>query len=102
MLLVIQISLMIAVWRKGWKAWALVPLGAGFLISVLLSGVVASLGGNPTSLWPFSLLLDLVAIAVLSAMSRRVPQRATLNTAQPVESVAETSAPPVGDTVLSH
>ena len=35
MLLVIQISLMIAVWRKGWKAWALVPLGAGFLISVL-------------------------------------------------------------------
>ena len=44
MLLIIEIWLTVAVWRKGWKGWALLPAGIMMLVA-LVAGVVAGLSG---------------------------------------------------------
>ena len=45
MVLIIEILLTIRAWRKGWKAWALMPLGIGVLMGFFV-GVAAGAGGG--------------------------------------------------------
>jgi hypothetical protein len=71
MLLIIESILTVTAWRKGWKAWALVPMGVAFTIGFLVG---ASYGPDVVQdlMVPF-ILVDLVVVAVLIAMNAYYP-----------------------------
>ena len=75
MLLIAEIVLTVAAWRKGWKGWALLPMalvvGLGFVI-----GFVAG-ADNVTdgTLLALGLILDLSGIGALIIMTARAPKR---------------------------
>jgi hypothetical protein len=75
MLLIVEVMLTVAAWRKGWGAWALLPLGAmlpaGFAIGALF--------GPPVAATPLPILLDLAAIVALIGLNTMQP-RSTSNT----------------------
>lgn len=67
-MLIIEIILTVVAWRKGWNAWALLPLvcamGAGFGIGFYLGATGQAEKANS----PMMLLLDGVAIIALIVM----------------------------------
>lgn len=76
MLAAIEIGLAIWVWRRGWKAWALLPIGIIFLIGIILVGAeIVTL----TNLWTM-IFFDLCLVAILTFMGIK-PQ----NKCQPYE-----------------
>ncbi|MDD5311454.1 MAG: hypothetical protein PHO26_00265 [Dehalococcoidia bacterium] len=68
MLMALEIILTIAAWKKGWKAWALVPLGipvvVGFFIGLTMGFSAFSNGSAIVA----GLMFDLIAVAVLIGM----------------------------------
>lgn len=66
-MLLVEIGLLIWAWRRGWKGWALLPLGIGLLLAV----VVGALMGDPDAAKGFGLFLDFVCIGILIYMGAR-------------------------------
>lgn len=68
MLLILEIVLAIAAWRRGWKGWALLPLvsafGFGFLMGLIIGASGASYGG----IFAVGAMIDIVCIATLVGM----------------------------------
>jgi hypothetical protein len=90
MLLIIEILLTIAVWRKGWKGWALLPCGIMMLMAGV-AGIVAALSGvDPESLTVPSLILDGLYIVSLCIMLKRAPRSAATRNEEPDLIPAET------------
>jgi len=63
-MLAIEIGLAIWAWRRGWKAWALLPIGIIFLIGFIL-GVAKII--TLTNLWTM-IFFDLALIVILTFM----------------------------------
>jgi len=67
MLLIAEIVLTIAAWRRGWRGWALLPpvmaFAAGFLLGLVLGPEISEDGA-----FILGLLIDIVTIGVLIAM----------------------------------
>jgi hypothetical protein len=86
MLLIIEVMLTVAVWRKGWKGWGLLPIGI-----VMLTGFAAGLAGMDTGdfLVP-GLFLEGLAIAALCIMLKRAPKNAKAQNEEPAPLPAET------------
>jgi hypothetical protein len=66
MLLFLEIMLTVTAWRKGYKAWALVPLGLALLIGFLIglnNPELAESGDVLSLIW-----IDILAIVVLGIM----------------------------------
>jgi len=61
MLLILEIALVVTVWRKGWKGFALVPA-----VVALIAGAAMGAMGSPT--WALT-LVDVALIGVLSVMA---------------------------------
>lgn len=60
----VEIGLAVWAWNRGWKAKALIPIGAAFGI-----GFIAGITGNATpEFMRVAVILDLIAIAVLGFM----------------------------------
>lgn len=67
MLLILEIYLTINAWKKGYKAWALLPWAACVLIAIM---IVRAQGPNQTDAFNFALILpDLGCVAVLALMN---------------------------------
>ena len=86
MLLIFEIILTVTAWRRGWKAWALVPLATAFSIGF----VIGASGGSMDTAMAVGLPVDLAAIGTLVAMvasHRTAEQGATAasGAAEPVE-----------------
>ena len=68
MLLIIEVVLVIAAWRRGWKGWAFLPLGAAFGLGFLLSLVTGSTGASIDAISGFALVFDIACIGALIGM----------------------------------
>ena len=69
-MLLLEIALTVAAWRRGWGMRALVPTGTAFAIGFLMA-----LGGNQSGTRPLALVLELLLICALAHMSRTTPAR---------------------------
>ena len=101
MLLLLEIYLTVTAWNKGWKSWALAPLGATMAIGFLLGVALAASGHpvDPAELMGPGLALDGLCIVVLGVMSAVAPKRAAVeqpSETQPAEE-REQALPPVSN-----
>jgi hypothetical protein len=73
MLLIIEIMLTVAVWKNGWRAWALAPLGitVAFLVAI---AVEAPGLGSSGELRAVALLFDAAVIVALLIMRANPPK----------------------------
>jgi hypothetical protein len=78
MLLLVEIGLTVAAWRRGWRWWALLPVGGGMVLAVLLSMTVGASGGSVAQAKPVFLLLDIISIGTLIGLVARAPRRPQL------------------------
>ena len=95
LILLIQIGLVAFAWMRGWKQWALLPPGVAFVLSVLLSGIVATIGGDPGSVSWLSFLFDVSSVVVLIGMVRRPLKQAQLPAQTPATPITQASTPAV-------
>ena len=75
MLLIVEILLTVAVWRKGWKGWALLPVGIAWGIAFLIGMAVGAAGGIVDDLIGPCLLLDVMVIVALIVMRVHAPNK---------------------------
>jgi len=68
MLLVLEIILTIEAWRRGWKGWALLPLGGFFLLAFIVGFIMGAAGASEDSVFGMGLVFDLACIGVLIGM----------------------------------
>ena len=73
MILIAQVLLTVQAWRKGWKGWALLPMGVAFVVGMLL-GLVTD---EVERLVVPGLIGDVLSVAALIALSVRGPQPAS-------------------------
>ena len=78
MLLILEIILTVAAWRRGWKGWALVPLGVAVLLGMVIGGAIGADGGDISEAAGALLFLDIVCclipLIVMVARPRKVSQ----------------------------
>lgn len=72
MILIAQVLLTVQAWRKGWKGWALLPMGVALLLGLLLGSVT----DDVERLVVPGLIGDLLSLAALIGLSMRGPQPA--------------------------
>jgi zinc transporter ZupT len=88
MVMIIEIVLTIIAWRKGWKWWALVPLGLAVSIAFSVGFVIGLLGGSAGPVMPFFMLLDIGCLLALIILIVLPPEREK-------KAVSEASSMPV-------
>jgi hypothetical protein len=76
MLLILEIWLTIAAWRKGWGALALLPIGAMLLIGFCIGLAVGASGGGTAELMAPALVVELLGILTLIVMASVAPKQA--------------------------
>lgn len=69
MVFILEIGLTVAAWRRGWKEWALLPLGIGFGIGFLVGLIMGASGASEGSIFAMSLVGDVICIGALIAMT---------------------------------
>jgi hydrogenase/urease accessory protein HupE len=77
MLLILEIGLVIAAWKRGWKGWALMPIVIGFCAGFITGLVVGDTGGSEEDFFPIGIIFDVLVIGALVTMiskPRRVPE----------------------------
>lgn len=74
MLFIVEIGLVVAAWRKGWRGLALMPLGITLGLAFLIGGAVGASGGSIEDAIPVLLLVDFACIGVLIGMVVRAPK----------------------------
>jgi len=75
MLTIVEIILTVVAWRRGWKAWALLPLGVCFILALLLGAAVTASGGSVEAAFPVLFLLDLACVGVLLGLVTTRPSQ---------------------------
>jgi len=68
MVLALEIGLAIAAWRRGWKGWALLPLGIAAGIGFLGGLIIGASGGSEESALVIGIVADVIGIGALIAM----------------------------------
>jgi hypothetical protein len=68
MLLALEIGLTVAAWRRGWKAWALLPFGIGAVIAIVFGAILGASGVSIDSIMAFGIMFDLACVAALATM----------------------------------
>jgi uncharacterized membrane protein YfcA len=96
MLLIVEIILTVAAWRRGWRARALLPIAVCLLLAFVFGAVIGASGGSMDSVVGVAFLLDLTAIVTLAVMVARPrtaePEEQATGTAIELESVPQTVA----------
>jgi hypothetical protein len=75
LMLIIQISLTVSAWRKGWKGWALLPMAIELTLAFIVGAAVGASGGSVEDLWGPFFLVDLLTVAALITMACRAPRK---------------------------
>lgn len=73
--MIIEIVLTVVAWNKGWKWWALVPLGLAVSIAFSVGFVVGLFGGSAGPVMPFFMLLDIGCLLALIILIVLPPER---------------------------
>ena len=71
MLLILEIALTIWAWRRGWKTWSLVPLGAAIGIAFLLGFAGVALD-EASLMWLLPDLAAIISLIVMVSKGRQV------------------------------
>ncbi|MGO8757449.1 MAG: hypothetical protein ACLQG3_04925 [Terracidiphilus sp.] len=100
MLLILEIALTIAAWRKGWGARALLPLVFGFGAAFLIGLVIGAAGGSTDGAAVFGILCDVGVVIALGIMARRAPQAGAAH--GPAESLEQAGEPGELQLHLNH
>lgn len=74
MLLILQIALTVSAWRKGWRAWALLPVGLLMMTGFIL-GAASGTADVFAAYGPILILGDIACAVVLAIMATHPPQR---------------------------
>lgn len=74
MLLIAEILLTFFAWRKGWKWYALLPVGVSFIVGILIGMGIGASGGDPSGAAGLSMVLDLIATGILIYMVAKGPK----------------------------
>jgi hypothetical protein len=74
MLLIAEIVLTIFAWKRGWRWYALIPLGLCLLIGFILGASISSSGGSINDLNGASVVLDVIAVIVLIVLCSVKPK----------------------------
>lgn len=75
MLLIAEILLTIAVWRAGWRGWALLPVGMLLVLGFVIGAAIGAAGGTQQDTVIPGLMLDFMAIVALIVMRVKSPRR---------------------------
>ena len=94
MFLILEIILVVKAWRRGWRAWALVPPATTVFVGILVGMAIAASGGTLDSPPPVLLLGDVACIGVLGAMSARPRSRTDASIASAVAGAIDAGSPP--------
>lgn len=78
MLLILEIILTIFAWRKGWKWLALLPVGIGFTLGLIIGFATGVTGGNVNDIKPLAFVLDIIVFIVLIIMNVKGPKTTEL------------------------
>jgi hypothetical protein len=74
MLLILEIVLTVAAWRKGWRGWALVPMVSVFVLALLIGAMAVASGSSEAELQELSIqfiFLDFICVGVLGWMTAK-------------------------------
>ena len=75
MLLIAEILLTIAAWKKGWGARAILPMGIVLVLAFIVGFLGGAAGASEGTILGLCLTLDLVGITALIIMTVNPPQR---------------------------
>jgi hypothetical protein len=70
----LELGLMIAAWRKGWRGLALIPMAAALMFGVLLGIIAVASGTTAESVMPFAFAGDLLCVVALIVMAKQAPR----------------------------
>jgi len=74
MLLILEIILTIVSWKKGWRGWALLPLGTVLFIGFMVGAMAGAAGYSEVQVRQLTvglLPLELISIGVLAWMAAK-------------------------------
>ena len=94
MFLILEMILMVKAWRRGWRAWALVPLATTLFVGFLVGMAIAASGGTLDTPPPVLLLGDVACVGVLGVMSARPRSRAEAPGVAAVPGAIAAGSPP--------
>ncbi|MFA5108984.1 MAG: hypothetical protein WC458_00335 [Patescibacteria group bacterium] len=80
MLLILQIILTVVAWKRGYKAWALIPI----VVAVSVGLIIGANGGDPGS----ALVLDIIVGVVLLLMIFLSPRSKKIEPESPANSAS--------------
>lgn len=80
MLLIVEIMLTVAAWKKGWRGWALLPVAVCFATAFLLGAAAGANGASPDDFVGVGLVLDILLVIALGVMIARAPAAKQVNT----------------------
>ena len=80
LMLIIELWLTVAAWRKGWRGYALLPVAFAFVTGLFIGMGAGANGRTLADIMPLAVVLDLVCIGVLIRMAVRGPQSAEVLT----------------------
>jgi uncharacterized membrane protein YfcA len=72
-MIILEIALTIAAWRKGWRLRALVPLASAITVGFLMGAAVGAAGGAIDNVMPLFFVTELVCLGALIVMANRTP-----------------------------
>jgi hypothetical protein len=70
-LLLVEIGLTVAAWKRGWKWWSLLPLAASFFAGMIFGAVSAGTNGPRDIPFALAITTDILIITALVAMVAR-------------------------------
>ena len=75
MLIIAEIILTVTAWRKGWRVWALLPMGIVLWIAFVIGVTIGASGASAENVFGVAFMLDISAIVALIIMTAKAPSR---------------------------
>lgn len=75
MLIIAEIILTVTAWRKGWRRWALLPMGIVLGIAFVIGVAIGTSGASAEDVFGVAFILDIPAIVALIIMTAKAPTR---------------------------
>ncbi len=73
MILILQIALSVSAWKKGWRAWAMLPVGITAAVGFAV-GIASGTQDVLSEYMPFVLLFDIASVIILAIMCSHAPE----------------------------
>ena len=89
---IIEVLLTIKAWHKGWRGYALLPLGILIPAGFLLGAVIGASGGGVEQALPAGILLEVACIGILLRLAAKGPHKAPAPELRAGQRAAETPA----------